>query len=305
MMMSSEQQWAADREQFLVDVCEQQQAAAEGRVVAEASRQAGAPSGALASEFAELAGRLFGADTVEDVLGEIVARAVQIVPGAELASVTLLDPQGGYTTPVETDPVATRLDQLQYRSDEGPCLEATRIPGRGVAFSPDLATDGQWPVFGPGAVAEGFHSVLATGLFPASEPNPPRLGSLNLYARPTHGLAETSRTNELLLATHASVALAGARTITNLKQEQDQLHEALQTRDVIGQAKGILMQRQGIDAGRAFDLLRQASQDPQHETRPGRQNPHQPLQRTLSVAPGRGSWKRCRAWQGAAGARAN
>lgn len=188
-MMSSEQQWAVDREQFLVDVAEQQQASDEGRVVAEASRDAGAPDGALASEFAELSGRLFGAETIEEVLGEIVAWAVQIVPGAELASVTLLDPHGGYTTPVESDPVATRLDQLQYRSDEGPCLEATRTPGRGMAFSPDLATDGQWPVFGPGAVAEGFRSVLATGLFPSSEANTntPRLGSLNLYARPARG----------------------------------------------------------------------------------------------------------------------
>ena len=87
------------------------------------------------------------------------------------------------------------------------------------------------------------------------------MGSLNLYARPARGLAETSRTNALLLASHASVALAGAQTNVGLQQKQAQLHEALQTRDVIGQAKGILMQQQGIGAGQAFDLLRQASQD--------------------------------------------
>ena len=64
----------------------------------------------------------------------------------------------------------------------------------------------------------------------------------------------------LLLATHASLALAHARTAELAGLRQAQLHRAIDTHDIIGQAKGILMNRQGITAEEAFDLLSEASQ---------------------------------------------
>jgi hypothetical protein len=80
------------------------------------------------------------------------------------------------------------------------------------------------------------------------------LGALNLYAREPHSFTEESEQVGLLFVSHAAVAMVGA-------QKQDQLTEGLATRDLIGQAKGILMERYGINADRAFALLVRASQN--------------------------------------------
>jgi ANTAR domain/GAF domain len=213
--------------------------------------------GPLSGEFVRLAENLLAAGTVHGVLDRVVHAARAAVPGADLASVTLAT-ETGYTTPAHTDDLALKLDEVQYRLAEGPCVEATRTPGLGLTFSGDLAQGLEFPAFGPAAAALGVQSVLAVGLFPEGEKS--RFGALNVYAYQAGGLDEVDRDLAVILAAYASTALAGTVATTSAELEAEQLRQALQSRDVIGQAKGILMERRGISADEAFDVLRRASQ---------------------------------------------
>ena len=235
--MPTEQDWSEDRALF-----------SNGQVT---------DLGPLSGEFLRLAENLLSATSVHGVLDRVVHAARAAVPGADLVSVTLAT-ETGYTTPVYTDDLALKLDEVQYRLGEGPCVEATRTPGMGLTFSGDLAQGVQFPAFGPAAAEMGAHCVLAVGLFPEGED--PRFGALNIYAYQAGGLDELDRDIALILAAHASTALAGTVASTSAELEAEQLRQALQSRDVIGQAKGILMERRGITADEAFDVLRRASQ---------------------------------------------
>ncbi|WP_098961165.1 ANTAR domain-containing protein [Pseudonocardia sp. N23] len=237
--MVTENDWANDRYAFV-----------EGRE--------GASTGLLAGQFVSLAERLLEATTVHEVLTRVVHAGKAVIAGADLVSVTMRSPEGGFHTPVETDALATRLDELQYSLDEGPCVEATRTPGLGLVASADLRSGAQFPKWGPAAAGAGARSVLAVGLFPAGET--PRLGALNFYSFAVDGFAAADPDVALVLAAHASTALAATKATTAAELEVAQIKQALASRDVIGQAKGILMERRGISAAEAFDVLRSASQ---------------------------------------------
>ena len=244
--MPSEQDRVDDRTQFT------DSSAAAGAAVAAAT------VGPLAAEFARLAENLMSATTVRGVLERVVEATRVAVPGADLVSVTLrADDQ--FRTPVQTDELATRLDEIQYRLGEGPCIESTRTPGLGLTYSADLGSGREYPRFGPAAARLGVHSVLAVGLFPLAE-TVPRTGALNLYSFDVGGIDELDRDLAVILAAHASTALAATMASTAADLEAAQLRQALTSRDVIGQAKGILMERRGISADEAFDALRKASQ---------------------------------------------
>jgi GAF domain-containing protein len=251
--MAGEQEWTEDKTRFVADT-----RSVSGDGERPPFNGPGSPLGPLAQQFAVLARSLLQADTVADVLRRIVGTAREVVPGADLVSVTMRSPAGGFTTPVETDPLALRLDELQYRYDEGPCVDATRIPGLGIAISDDLGAGREWPRFGPAAAKHGVGAVLSTALQPDSDP--PRCGALNIYSYRPGGLNHADRDIALLLATHASIALAATEALTAAELQTVQLREALRSRDVIGQAKGILMQRRGISADEAFEVLRRSSQ---------------------------------------------
>jgi hypothetical protein len=229
---------------------------------ADAPHPAGdAEASPLARQFARLAGLLLNAETVADVLSHVVAATSAVIPDADLVSLTLRGSDGHLHTPVETDPVGTALDDLQDRYNQGPCFDAARVPGLAYTYSPDLAAEERWPRFGPIAAQRGYRSVLSTALLP--EITPPRLsGALDIYSvHPGRLGDETTRDRALLLATHASLAVANTEAVRLADLRTVQLRQALRTRDVIGQAKGILMQRRGISAEEAFDLLRRTSQD--------------------------------------------
>lgn len=240
--VTTEQDWADDRLRF-----------------AAAELGSDSWSGPLAAEFATIGELLLKGTTVHQVLERVVTAAKELVPDADMVSVTLRADSGVYTTPVRTDPLADQLDKLQYTHGEGPCVEATRTPGAGVVDVPDLSADGPFPKWAAAATAMGVHSVFAAGLFPTNDP--PRMGALNFYGFRPGKLAGLDRELAFLLASHAATALTATAALTSAEMEASQLREALRTRDVIGQAKGILMQRRGISAEEAFDVLRRASQD--------------------------------------------
>jgi GAF domain-containing protein len=217
-------------------------------------------AGGLARQFVALTRVLLDSGSVVAVLERVVHAALEVVPGADLVSITLRSPDGAFHTPVESHPVASELDQLQYQLQEGACVEAARPDGPAMAACDDLAADTRWPRFGPAAAELGYRSLVSTALLPDAV-SPELSGALNVYSRHTRAIAVHDRDVLLLLATHASLALASTRAVTRGELQSAQLRRALDSRDAIGQAKGILMARRGISSAEAFKILRKTSQD--------------------------------------------
>ncbi|MBB4908467.1 ANTAR domain-containing protein [Actinophytocola algeriensis] len=252
-MPPSDEDWVRDKDRFQAD---SRTAVTTGPAP---KRDHGAPLGPLAQQFATLTYSLLDATTTGDVLQQVADATLHVVPGADLVSVTLRSSDGVFHTPIQTDPVAAELDQLQYELQEGPCLAAADSAGPAVATSDNLATDEAWPRFGPAAAERGLFAVLSTALLPNARP-PHLSGALNIYSRRPGGLREADQALALLLATHASLALAHTTEVTQGKLQAEQLLRAIDSRDVIGQAKGILMGRRGLNADEAFTVLRRTSQ---------------------------------------------
>jgi len=246
--------WGHDRRLFVADADE---ATRQG---ISPTRDHGFPLGPLARQFARLTAALLDAPTVQDVLEQVVDATAAFASQADVVSVTLRTPDGRFHTPVATHPVAQLLDECQYELCEGPCVTAALNPGPGfAAWSVQCQDDSPWPGFTRAIRKLGFQAVLSLSLLPT--PIPPRLsGALNLYSSSRDGLDIIDKDAILLLATHASLALATTEAVTSAKLREAQLRQAIDSRDVIGQAKGILMGRRNISAARAFDILRVSSQ---------------------------------------------
>jgi hypothetical protein len=214
-----------------------------------------APETALAIDFAAIARTLGSAPTVDDTLGRIVHAAIETIEACEHAGVFLLV-NDEIRTVAASDSLVEELDTLQQETGEGPCLDAVRsdVPYNLVD---DLMVDPHYPRFGPRAAHLGIRSVLALRL--ATDH---RLGALNLYAELPRAFGILDRAKAVILASHASTALDAAETRAHDSDASDRnLHDALASRGLIGQAQGILMERERITAEQAFDILRRASQD--------------------------------------------
>ncbi len=209
------------------------------------------PSAELVATVAQTVS-LFAAGGVQETLDLVVGLAVSTIEGCEYAGIFLLEGQA-VTTPVCTDAVVVSIDALQHASGEGPCLDA--LSGTGLFYAEDLIDDARWPVFGPEAVGQGVRSLLAVPLKLNGAP-----GALNLYARLPNAFGPVDQGRGLLLATLAGLAFTAAQSHEEEERKAIQLQAALATREMIGQAQGILMERERVSPDQAFDILRQASQ---------------------------------------------
>ena len=203
------------------------------------------------------------AKRVEGILHGLAQVAVDVVRGAEAASLTLIGPDGAWMTPAFTGPLAQRVDAMQYALGQGPCLEAATAVEWTAILVRDLPSEKRWPALAAQGAATGARSVMSVSLF--AGPNlgvrgsDQAVGSLNLYAGRAAAFGESERDTGLLLALYAALALAATDAINDAGEQIDQLKEAMATRNVIGQAQGILMERNKFTAGQAFDRLRTAS----------------------------------------------
>lgn len=201
----------------------------------------------LAETFAAVARNLLDEDDVQATLNKITALAVETVDGCHHAGVSLIEGRK-VSSPAASDDVPVQVDAIQYGTDQGPCLDAIRE--HETFRIDDLASEDRWPAFSRRAAQEtGVASMLSFRLFAQGE----TMGALNLYSKKRSAFDDEALAVGSVFATHAAVALASA-------QQDEQLHKALQGRDVIGQAKGILMAQQDVSADVAFDILRRASQ---------------------------------------------
>lgn len=187
-----------------------------------------------------------------ETLRRVVELAVETIDGCDFAGVVLHDDHT-LTTPVHTDPIVVELDTLQHHHQEGPCLDV--LADRTPVYVDDLAADARWPRFGPRATAIGVRSALALSLSAVGT-----RGALNLYARHPRSFGVVDRAKGLLLAGLAGQSLSTARVRDEETRRLDNLQGALVSRAVIGQAQGILIERERVTPDQAFDLLRRASQ---------------------------------------------
>jgi GAF domain-containing protein len=200
----------------------------------------------LARVFAEAAKALAGQESLGTTAAELVALAVAVVPGVEAAGVSLAR-NGHVETVAATDELVNSCDAAQYSTGQGPCLDA--VWDDRIVQVDDLASDGRWPEFAKLAVDLGAASMLACHL--SSERG--TLSALNMYARTPNAFGDQSRRLAMIFATHATIALEFARLETDLRA-------AVETRQGIGQAVGIVMERHRLPARQAFDLLVRSSQ---------------------------------------------
>lgn len=207
--------------------------------------------GDYAEDFARMALELHDEPGVEQTVERVVQFARAAI-GCGHAGVMLVHAGGVVETAAATDPVVEKADQLQMETHEGPCL-STIFDGDGTLVH-DTATDQRWPEWSRRVAELGLRSVLSVRLGTGTD----RIGALNLFdAQPGRFDVDDDAVAHIL-ARHASVALANARQEFNLWQ-------AIDTRKLIGQAQGILMERFDLTADQAFAVLRRYSQD--HNTK--------------------------------------
>ena len=185
---------------------------------------------------------------IDDLLTGVTAAAVDLIEGADCADVLVIWESDDFRSLAATRQLAVDVDELQERFREGPCLDAAQ--GDALVRCDDLRDDPRWPRFAKGAIAVGVHAMMSFQLYTHDN----RKGALNLFGRQPGVFTAKDQAVGAMLATHAATALIA-------HDRERQFQSALASRDAIGQAKGMIMERFAVDATRAFELLTKLSQD--------------------------------------------
>jgi GAF domain-containing protein len=183
---------------------------------------------------------------LQPTLEAIVSTATRMLSPALYAGLTVVS-HGEFTPLACSGEAPLLLDRLQQELGDGPCINAARH--QSIFRIQDTSRDERWPKFSAEAARLNVRSMLCVPLWVDER----SLGALSLYADQVAAFTDLHERVTSLLATFAALALADA-------QRTGQLHDALDNRDVIGQAKGILMERHGITADAAFGVLSRVSQ---------------------------------------------
>jgi GAF domain-containing protein len=210
-------------------------------------------SESMVREFAALAGVVLGQDDLRSTLAEITRLAARVVPRTDAVSImTFQDGRPGAVA--FSDEWAKELDELQFVEREGPCLDATRT---GNLFRiRELGQETRWPAYVVRAVGLGARSSVSIPLSAEGS----NFGAMNLYARQPDAFDSEAVALAEIFASYAGQASQVAAAYFRHRDLADQLREAMRSRAVIEQAKGVLMARHKVTADAAFDLLRDTSQ---------------------------------------------
>ncbi len=196
-----------------------------------------------------------GAKTPSEVLEEVAEGAVKLLDGVDHAGVTLMRRPSpvrrsdNLESVATTSPVPRRFDVLQHQFGEGPCFDA--IWTHQTVRIADVGSEQRWPDLMEAVMEKSsIRSVLSIQLYTDGQ----ELGALNLFSDKANGIDDETEEQAFNLATHAAIALSGAR-------RGEQFRSAVASRDLIGQAKGMIMERFDLDAIAAFGLMRTLSQE--------------------------------------------
>src|SRR3954453_5594499 len=207
----------------------------------------------LQRSLAELSTFLVSDQSVADSLTRVAALAVEAVPPARFAGITMMV-DGRVTTQVFTDPTSPEIDQAQYKSGHGPCLDAFRTGA--VIVVDSLDNDDRWPEFAAAATARGVRSMLSLPMVSGER----SVGALNFYAGAEGAFGETEAGIGRLFAAQATVVLVNAQAYWGARIKSEDLERALAGREVIDLAKGIIMNSMSCSPDQAFDTLVKQSQ---------------------------------------------
>ena len=206
-------------------------------------------------------GRIKLSDTnLDGVLNTIAGLAKRTIPGASEVSVTLVRGKGAHTAAFTGD-LALNLDESQYESGHGPCLDASAAAA--TMSVPEMASETRWPQWAARSLELGVNSSLSIGL-PVQDTV---TGALNIYATKPHAFDDDAIVLGQTFAGYAAVALANAHLYDTTANLAQQMQAAMDSRAVIEQAKGIIMGDRRCTADEAFAILTKLSQDTNRKLR--------------------------------------
>lgn len=211
-----------------------------------------AEDAALASSLASLARLPTATEDLRDMLTKVAAFAVQAIPGADGAGLTLLEIDRADLI-VKSEQFVRAIDEIQYGIGEGPCISAaatgeTRRSGM-------LREDPRWPQFGPRASELGVHSALSLPLIVSTG----ILGAMNVYAHAPDSFNERAQQLGETFAVSAALAVQHAQILEQTARLIDQMQAGVDGRGLIDQAIGILRRRDGCSADGGLDRLKEMS----------------------------------------------
>jgi transcriptional regulator with GAF, ATPase, and Fis domain len=202
----------------------------------------------IGTVMADLARSLSTPDDLDGVLRRVTSASVSMIPGTDCADILIVSGRKKFESLASTSELPPQLDAVQVKFGQGPCLDAA--VDAFLVRSNDLEFEARWPRFTKAALDAGVRSMLSFQLYTRTD----TAGALNLFAFEPNAFDDESIEVGEVLAAHAAVAIIAARTDL-------QLRSALVNREIIGQAKGMLMERFRIPADQAFGLLTKLSQD--------------------------------------------
>jgi GAF domain-containing protein len=190
---------------------------------------------------------------LESLLTRVASYAVQAIPGADGAGLTLLE-QDRSDTVVATAEFVSEIDAIQYGLGEGPCISAA-ADGQPV-LSRSLGGDPRWPRFGGRIARMGVHSVVSLPLLTPDGV----VGAMNVYAHGKNVFDERAAELGMIFAAPAAIAVQNAHALAQTRRLAEQLQAALESRGVVDRAVGIMMSRSGGTETEAMERLRELSQ---------------------------------------------
>ena len=196
----------------------------------------------IASVLTEAAKAVHRPRTLEETLHAIVHAARDTVPGFDHVGISILHRSGEVETKAGTGQLVWDLDDLQYSFLEGPCYDALHADP--VMMMESVEREERWPTYRPKAAELGLRSQFGLRLYTEEE----TLGSLNLYSTSSEGIDADALQLAELFATHAAIAIGRSR-------HEHQLQESVASRQLIGTAVGIILQRYEVTEERAFQFL--------------------------------------------------
>jgi GAF domain-containing protein len=207
----------------------------------------------LSDVLLELSSFILSEENLSTTLQRVVELSTRIAPDSE-AGVLLIE-NGHLTSTAVSAPMVEELDDLQRQLGDGPCMTSIRTAE--VVRAPDMSEEKRWPEFARGALNLGVHSMVCFPLVVKDA----ALGALNFFSTKKDAFVKERFDVGAMFAAQAAVSIHNSQLYLNSVKLTVQLQEALESRAVIDQAKGILMEREGLDADAAFSMLRSASQN--------------------------------------------
>ena len=215
----------------------------------------GARSPALEALTTDIGGVLDSMEQVSDYLERVMHAVRRHVEGCDEVGVTILSADRPHTAAYTT--VQTlEIDAVQYALDQGPCLDAARLR-REFAVGDLVVDDGRWPEFAHECREEGLRSLLALPLVSGDQ----CVGAINLYGWAPHAFDAFDASLVRVAASRCADAVVAVSALDGVRRLAGQLEQAMASRAVIEQAKGVVMAMRGVPEREAFEFIRRASQD--------------------------------------------